>query len=259
MTELSKFDLYLARKEMEKKTGQQPAVIYAGFGVRFKAVVLDALIVTIPIVLIWIAIFQIWNWKIADIDKWHDLNGPYRYFWSVPLFVLYFTAFSFAYGATPGKMILNLKVVGPDLKKPGLARSFSRAFVSYLYNVTVFFAGLPFLVASALMVSKRNDKRALHDFAAGTRVIYASPPATPGEPWKGWRILSWVLILSGIGLNRLFFYQGLAGWPMEAARLLILLGVLVKAFYLKTVRVLLIALIILLGVAWCYWSFKQGR
>lgn len=66
-------------------------------------------------------------------------------------------------GATPGKMVLDLRVVDAET---GAYLSFWRAVlreVSRFLSAAIFFIGY-------LMVAFRSDKRALHDLIAGSRV-----------------------------------------------------------------------------------------
>lgn len=70
-------------------------------------------------------------------------------------------------GATLGKRLVRLRVVGPDGERPGLARSATR---SALAVVSAAALGLGFLLA--LFTAKG---RALHDLLARTWVVEAQP------------------------------------------------------------------------------------
>lgn len=79
------------------------------------------------------------------------------------LFLLYFTFFTYWGGQTPGKMLMRVRVVTKDFGDLTLLRAFGR---SLCYFLSSFFLGLGFLMAAI-----DRDKRALHDFIAGTYVV----------------------------------------------------------------------------------------
>lgn len=83
---------------------------------------------------------------------------------SILVGLAYKTIFVSQGGQTPGKMAAGIKVVNAATGEPvGVGRALGRAAAEYLSAVTL---GLGYLVAAF------SDKRALHDYAAGTRVIY---------------------------------------------------------------------------------------
>ena len=75
----------------------------------------------------------------------------------------YKTIFISQGGQTPGKMAAGIKVVAVSGEPVGVGRALGRAAAEYVSAVTV---GLGYAVAAF------SDKRALHDYIAGTRVIY---------------------------------------------------------------------------------------
>jgi eukaryotic-like serine/threonine-protein kinase len=92
-------------------------------------------------------------------------------------------------GATPGKWLLGIRLVGPDGDAPGLARAFGRVAVlwssfSLAYDVTERLSGsegaalLAFLVARALVLlpaRRANGWRTVYDLLMGTYVARSAP------------------------------------------------------------------------------------
>ena len=76
-----------------------------------------------------------------------------------------FVIFPMFSGQSIGKMLTGLRVVKPN----GDAASFSRLLVRHLigYPLTILTGGLGFLIAAV-----NSGGRALHDFLAGTVVVY---------------------------------------------------------------------------------------
>ncbi|MDI6775577.1 MAG: RDD family protein [Verrucomicrobiota bacterium] len=81
----------------------------------------------------------------------------------IALAVAYDTFFVGKFGATPGKMACRLKVVRSDGGKLTYGRAFGRVFATCVSHATL---GIGFL-----MVAFDDEKRALHDRIADTRVI----------------------------------------------------------------------------------------
>jgi uncharacterized RDD family membrane protein YckC len=85
----------------------------------------------------------------------------------------YFVSFWAAAGQTPGMRLMHLRVVTHANEPPGVGRSAVR-LVALLLSIVPCFAGfLPALVD--------DRRRGLHDFVAGTVVLYDEPPAS-AEP-----------------------------------------------------------------------------
>jgi uncharacterized RDD family membrane protein YckC len=66
-------------------------------------------------------------------------------------------------GSSPGKRLFRLRVIGPDGREPGIHRALIRYTVMFFVGVPLGLTWWPVLV--------RRDRRALHDLAAGTRVV----------------------------------------------------------------------------------------
>jgi uncharacterized RDD family membrane protein YckC/thioredoxin-like negative regulator of GroEL len=136
---------------------------------------------------------------------------------------LCFTLFEWLYGATPGKLLLGLRVVKVTGQRCGLARALVRSIlrpVDVLYSgiaaiVNGFSFGLPVLrFMEAPLCQRIGDK------VAGTIVARSRQPwLQPRRPW-GWMLvalgLSFVLALSlQIGFLR-FVYSAAAPWDAHA-------------------------------------------
>jgi len=78
----------------------------------------------------------------------------------------YFVGFNGRFGATPGKMVLKLKIVRPDGEPISYGRAFGRYFAKMLSSL-IFCIGY-------MMAGWDEQKRALHDRIADTRVIHVS-------------------------------------------------------------------------------------
>ena len=135
---------------------------HAGFWVRFWAVWIDALCLGLLVGFIYhtAAAFDLLSY-----DTRYDSLGVFFFDVILPaaLVILLWVNWS---GRTPGKYLLNLRVVtypgyGGELSA---GRAIGR-YLSYFLSVFTLFVGY-------IMAGARKDKRALHDITAGTCVIY---------------------------------------------------------------------------------------
>ena len=78
---------------------------------------------------------------------------------------LYFAGFNAAHGQTPAKALLRLRVVDQAGQKPGLVKAFLRA-LALIFSMSLFFLPLTYAFFNP-------QRRALHDFIAGTYVVEA--------------------------------------------------------------------------------------
>jgi uncharacterized RDD family membrane protein YckC len=83
----------------------------------------------------------------------------------IVLSAIYFIGFIGGCGQTPAKMLLAVRVVRRDGRPAGYGRAFLR-WVGYGFGVLTL--GLGFSIALL-----NRDRRALHDWLAGTRVVRA--------------------------------------------------------------------------------------
>ncbi|PJN88995.1 RDD family protein [Bacillus sp. mrc49] len=128
-----------------------------GFWKRLFAGILDVLIISLPLTLIfgWIT----GDWENEDFSTILDL----LYMLIVPIVW---------YGYTVGKRIMGIRIVRVDGRKLGIGTMLLRTFVAgIVYILTI---GIGFII-SAFMVGIRKDHRSIHDFIAGTYVTSEKP------------------------------------------------------------------------------------
>jgi uncharacterized RDD family membrane protein YckC len=82
---------------------------------------------------------------------------------NIAIAVLYEAGFLVRNGATPGKMILGLRVVTADGGPISWGRAIARYFAYWLDAIT--------LLVGYIMAAFDSEKRALHDHVCGTRVV----------------------------------------------------------------------------------------
>lgn len=127
----------------------------AGFWVRLGASLLDGLIVGLPLYLLSLLIS----------------GGPdgREFFTDVISFLYSLLLPVFWNGYTIGKRICGIQIRKLDGSAPGIGTMLLRNVVGGLiYALSLGIAA----IVSAFMVGLREDKRAIHDFVAGTEVLY---------------------------------------------------------------------------------------
>ena len=140
---------------------------YAGFFARLSAYLLDRLILLIPL-----GILRLILWIITLGHPDHILT-QHIFFRFTPISIImyvamtaYFVLLTYITGRTIGKRIMRLKVVSVDAeRKPTL--------IEILYRETFgrFLSGIV-LCIGYFMIMIGDEKEALHDYLADTRVIY---------------------------------------------------------------------------------------
>lgn len=125
----------------------------AGFWIRFGALLLDAIIIGIPLAVI----------SAILTGGEYDLRNFFSLLYSLLLPVVWG-------GYTIGKRICGIKIRKVhDHSPPGIGTMLLRNVVAGLiYAITL---GVGLLI-SALMVGLSENKRAIHDYIAGTEVVY---------------------------------------------------------------------------------------
>ena len=155
-------DIYAQRL---RETGQvSGARTYGGFWIRFLAVFIDSLILGTVLIAIGVAT-GMFLMTSRDLGSAMFSSGLYNLI-AIGLGVSYESFFLVHYGATPGKMIFKLKVITPDGGGLTWGRAIGRYFGKWLSYVT--------LMIGFIMAGFDSEKRALHDYIAGTRVIRAA-------------------------------------------------------------------------------------
>ncbi|CEG27403.1 RDD family protein [Bacillus sp. B-jedd] len=126
-------------------------VKFAGFGLRFVALILDSIILSIAGGIIG-AIFMISEGELGSTLLSFVIGLAYKAGLE-----------GSSKQATLGKMVLGIKVIGPDGGRISYGRAIGRYFANFLSAITLFIG--------YLMAAFTKEKRALHDFVAGTYVV----------------------------------------------------------------------------------------
>jgi uncharacterized RDD family membrane protein YckC len=141
---------------------------YAGFWIRFVASVIDGLIVGFSSAAVQ-AIFLPSLMRVRGPNPSLALGGAtlaiagLAYAVGVAIGASYEGLFVWRLGATPGKMVMGLRVVRPDGGPVSLGRAVGRYFAKLLSAVI--------LCIGYIMAAFDKEKRALHDMLVDTRVI----------------------------------------------------------------------------------------
>ncbi|MYL20986.1 RDD family protein [Halobacillus litoralis] len=129
----------------------------AGFGMRLLAGVLDTLIIVIPIGVV-----------VSLYTGTPSLNWTQGVTWN-SLYLLYSIILPVIWGGfNIGKRLVNIRIKKTNGKELNLADMFFREFIGK-FLIGYVTLGLS-TVVSVFMIVFRKDKRAIHDFAAGTFV-----------------------------------------------------------------------------------------
>ncbi|MEC3841999.1 RDD family protein [Bacillus amyloliquefaciens] len=130
----------------------------AGFWIRLGALVLDYLITSVPLAII----FMLATGK--------DPNDSTMISIILTLYSLLLPVYWNGY--VIGKKICGIRIVKKDGTQVGFITMILRVLVGALIYGVTFGIGV---IVSAFMVGMREDKRSIHDFVAGTYVTYALP------------------------------------------------------------------------------------
>lgn len=139
---------------------------YAGFWIRFAAILIDGIIMSIPMM---IFVFMYVGSMFSNPKVFEDpeaLSGASTGIFYLLIYgtqIAYTVFFLGRYGATPGKMLLGIKVVRSDGSKITYLRAFGRYFANQLSGLILYIG--------YIMAAFDDEKRALHDYICDTRVI----------------------------------------------------------------------------------------
>jgi uncharacterized RDD family membrane protein YckC len=166
----------LARLNASVAAAADRALPPAGFWVRLAAYMIDHVLLVIMFLAVWSPIAGPRHWQIPDLPQtltdasmhqyleqfslWRDKALPVFY----PIFLLYDVLLNGRFGATLGKMAIGAKITRLDGSPIGYNRALLRWLASRLSEF-LFFSGY-------LLIGLRDDKRALHDLLAGTKVVF---------------------------------------------------------------------------------------
>ncbi len=139
---------------------------YGGFWIRFLARIIDSIVLGIARAIIILPISVIFGLSAGPGGD--NAMGIATLLATIPisiaLSVAYEAYFLSTRGATPGKMALGLKVVTAEGGPISVGLAIGRYFAMYLSAFT--------LMIGYIMAGFDSQKRALHDYICGTRVIY---------------------------------------------------------------------------------------
>jgi uncharacterized RDD family membrane protein YckC len=142
------------------------AVRYGGFWIRFVAVFIDGLIMSVVIVPIMLALmFAGGGFNLSNPQNPPNIGLLLLvYPLILGIVLVYQVYFLSTKSATPGKMAVGLKVVTTDGQNLTLGRAVGRYFAYLLSGFTLY---IGYIIAAF-----DQEKRALHDHICNTRVIY---------------------------------------------------------------------------------------
>jgi uncharacterized RDD family membrane protein YckC len=159
-------ELYPEIGEVEKLkprgSDEQSGARYVGFWARVGAYLLDLVVISLVFLAAWGPPKMNFE-QLQTMEEMRDALKPVsdRLFW---MQLIYFVTLNGQFGATLGKMVFRARIVNLEGGRIGFGRAMLRWVGSILNEMTL---GLGFL-----MVAFRRDKRGLHDFIAGTKVVY---------------------------------------------------------------------------------------
>ncbi|MCX5770492.1 MAG: RDD family protein [Candidatus Hydrogenedentes bacterium] len=132
-------------------------LVYGGFGRRFVAKLVDGIILGVA----GLSVAMMTGWSMFDPSNLiaYFTGSGINYVIGLAYNVFFLGRF----GATPGKMLLGLKVVRPDGDSISYLRALGRVFAEYL-SMIILYIGY-------LMVLFDEERRSLHDRICDTRVI----------------------------------------------------------------------------------------
>ena len=138
------------------------AIPYAGFWIRFGAHTIDGVILGIVSMVTNFFLMGVVSLRRMDpATMIVSLSSAYSAQFAIS--AAYYSLFAWKFGGTPGKLALGLRIVRPDGSRLSLGLSIGRYAAMMVTNFTM---GIGYAMAAI-----DEEKRALHDRLAGTRVI----------------------------------------------------------------------------------------
>lgn len=136
---------------------------YAGFWVRLAAKIIDWLLLGLVGLLLYLVPMALLGTGTEDPITLFvaQMIGNLAQFGIAIAYTTYFTG---AYGGTPGKRVLGLRVVTANFERVSYLRAFARYWAEVLSGL-VFYIGY-------IIAAFDDEKRALHDHICGTRVVF---------------------------------------------------------------------------------------
>ncbi|HUE23586.1 MAG TPA: RDD family protein [Bryobacteraceae bacterium] len=136
---------------------------YAGFWIRFVAMIIDGVILFVVSVVVQLLFAPMLRNGRMDVML---MALGFEYLIGMVIGATYEGVFVSRFGATPGKMALDLKVIRPDGGPLSLGRAVGRYFAKIVSGII--------LAIGYIMAGFDSQKRALHDMICDTRVIRVS-------------------------------------------------------------------------------------
>lgn len=147
----------------------------AGFISRLVAFSIDAVLL--------VMLVAAGSWIVVQIERIFetflptDLSLGGAYIFAIPVIIgAYYVGLWALTGATVGKWLIGLRIVGADGSPPTIGRSLIR-FIGYGLSAIVFFLGY-------IWVLFDDERRAWHDELAGTWVVYDFQRRPRGEVYS---------------------------------------------------------------------------
>jgi uncharacterized RDD family membrane protein YckC len=159
-------------QKLREGAAQPAAVRYAGFWIRVVARLIDGIILGVVAGILQVAILgsmitipRIQPGTPPDPAAFASMFGliGVAYLLQLAISSCYEGFFVAKLGATPGKMVIGVKVVRPDGSPVSLGRAFGRYFAKILSGLA--------LCIGFIMVGFDSQKRSLHDMICDTRVV----------------------------------------------------------------------------------------
>ena len=151
----------------------QPATAtYAGFWIRFLGTLIDGIILAVVAGILQVALFG--SMIMTPVPQQRRAPDPAAiapmmgmiglvYVIQIAVASSYEAFFVSKLVATPGKMVIGVKVLRPDGSMVSLGRGYARYFAKILSGLT--------LMIGFIMAGFDSQKRALHDMICDTRVV----------------------------------------------------------------------------------------
>jgi uncharacterized RDD family membrane protein YckC len=164
----------LARLNASVAAAAGRALPPAGFWMRLAAFIIDLVLISILFLAVWSPMAGPRHWQIpepphsltdASLQQYNQqlwMNNVLPVFYAI--FLLYNVLLNGRFGATVGKMAIGAKITRLDGSPIGYSRALLRWLAARLSDF-FFFSGY-------LLIGLRDDKRALHDLLAGTKVVF---------------------------------------------------------------------------------------
>jgi uncharacterized RDD family membrane protein YckC len=159
---------------MPSQPPQAPALQYRSVGIRFVAILIDFIIISIisgiitaPLSVPMVTLSNFTNGNFQNVSVTPSILAPAGGLISVIIIFLYFTLLQGAYGQTVGKMAVKIKVLKDDGTKIGYVDAFVRTLLLYVDFIPVLF------LLGAILIWTSDKKQRLGDRGARTIVVSA--------------------------------------------------------------------------------------